>query len=323
MKNIKKTKTFFLLVTTLLFSTLKIVTAETLLNKNFNSFQLKIDNESDSILLAINGKDKKPKILDLFELQNPNRIVLDAINITAPSNASYVITKNSEIKKIRIGKHSNKVRFVIDIKDENIPKFQILNSTGNNLIVKLNKNNLTRKNNTIVKQNNTPKIKQATNTLRKVNQTEKQKIIPQAINQKKESSSQNIKKSLNNTRNKVGENKQSIEEVSGDQGLEDIKFYFKKDKKTPLVRFMFVKKPKYTIKKKSEKKYILTVKNARIRWPHLELPQFPPRDFRGFTMIMPSIKNGNLNIVIGVERGSKIISYTKENEVWLKVENYS
>lgn len=329
MKYLKKFKTFFLQATLSLII-LNTASAEKILNKDFNSFKLALENNPDSLLFMVSGKNSQPKVVDLFELQNPNRIVLDVSNIKATSNSNYSIGKNLDVKKIRVGKHSQKVRFVLDIKDGNIPKFDVLTSVGNNLVVKLNKNIAMAKKpqNTIAKNDPAPIMQRNINSPqvmeRNINPIQKMKkeetkVVSKSINTDSISTAnESIQKKA-----KAKTEKNKPTKLAGDQGLENIKFYFKKDKKTPLVRFMFVNKPKYTIKKKDEKKYLLTIENSRIRWPHLELPQFPPRDFRGFTMIMPSVKNGNLEIVIGVERGSKVVSFTKESEVWLKVENYS
>lgn len=315
---------FFLIGTT-------FASAEKLINKDFSNFKVELIEDNNSTKLKITSNDKI-EIKDLFDLENPNRIVVDINNLKLKSNKNLNTKNSKELKQIRLGKHSNKVRFVLDLKGNAIPKFNWSAENEKTISLVINNNTtlalpqkpiITKKTTDIVVNK-----KSGVTNIPKAEQLVKDKLVDQNIIQNDNIAKSNLRIANNkeNAKNPKKLNpikeKRKNENSDAEQGLENIKFYFKKEKKTPLVRFIMVKKPAYTLKKKDSKKYILTIDDANIRWPHLELPQFPPRDFRGFTMIMPERKNGRLEISIGVERDSKVSSFTKDNEVWLKIDGY-
>jgi len=109
-----------------------------------------------------------------------------------------------------------------------------------------------------------------------------------------------------------------IFEGEGPQTLEDIKFYYQKPNNVPLLRIVLAKRPKFTLVKKGEKLYHLTIPNCAIKWSHLELPQFPPHDFKGFSLVMAEMLGKNMTLSIGVERGARVTAFGKNNEIWIK-----
>ncbi len=73
-----------------------------------------------------------------FRLGRPYRVVVDVTNVKNLSKKSKVNVNSPILKRIRIGKHKNKIRFVLDANGKTPPQYSIRRS-GKSLIVSLGK----------------------------------------------------------------------------------------------------------------------------------------------------------------------------------------
>jgi len=105
---------------------------------------------------------------------------------------------------------------------------------------------------------------------------------------------------------------------SAQQFLEDIIFYYGKGDGTPTLKLRLSKRPKYKLVKKDAKYYHLTIPRCSLMWDHLKLPQFPPHDFKGFSMVMAERLGRDVKITIGVDRGTRITALANETEILIK-----
>jgi hypothetical protein len=364
-KHIIKLSNFYLLITLFTWSNI-IGTNAIAQTASVQTSIFETQLEGSSCVISRNDQAKtynieisatgKIEVLDIFDLNNPSRLVIDLKHISIGKNAVFSIENDSLFKQVRIGRHADKTRLVFDLSGQSFPEYtwEPINNSTINVFLKTSGGT----ENLALSQQSQSDQKEITNTSvdipKAVVETQIQNPVqplPEAVEQAaimdkksifKPVESQIIENTksgnlntqepeLNKDLNQNIEPNQELtnlddqqdllekQDDDSPQGLENIKFYYQKEKNTPLVRFILIKKPEYRLKKESDKRYILTIPEAGIRWPHLELPQFPPRDFRGFTMVMPEKNGSDLNIAIGIERGSSISSFTKDNEIWLKI----
>ncbi|MCB0334976.1 MAG: AMIN domain-containing protein [Bdellovibrionales bacterium] len=94
---------------------------------------------------------------------------------------------------------------------------------------------------------------------------------------------------------------------------------FESSSQGPVVRLDLRQEPAYTLKKSGAKEYLLRVNNATVAKQSLLLPQFPPQDFDGLTMIMAEQAGPDLNIFVGVDRDTKLNIARKASSLEIRV----
>lgn len=103
--------------------------------------------------------------------------------------------------------------------------------------------------------------------------------------------------------------------------LEKISFDIAGEKRFPIVRLALSVKSPFTLARTGALSYTLTLSEASLAGPHLELPYFPPSDFSGLSVVQARGKNGQVEITIGVEGGVKLASVVKDKEIWIRTTN--
>lgn len=89
--------------------------------------------------------------------------------------------------------------------------------------------------------------------------------------------------------------------------------------KTPLLKLILSRgHAQVQIAKVDQKTYKLTIQNSRIGGQHLTLPQFPPADFEGFTVVAIKQTGSNVEVTIGVEPGTTLGTFVRQSEIWTK-----
>ncbi len=76
----------------------------------------------------------------------------------------------------------------------------------------------------------------------------------------------------------------------------------------------------YTMNKIAPGEYELSLTRSRLKGPHLELPQFPPDSFKGFTYVRASEKDDAVFIHIYVDEGVRLTPYIAQDKLWVKAE---
>lgn len=85
--------------------------------------------------------------------------------------------------------------------------------------------------------------------------------------------------------------------------------------KAPVIRFSLSKPSGYNLIKTDERRYELVFPSSKLESQALALPQFPPHDFIGFTLVQAREEGGAVHVSIGVENGIRISPVTKGNLV--------
>ena len=102
--------------------------------------------------------------------------------------------------------------------------------------------------------------------------------------------------------------------------LQAISFAYEDPGHKPLLKLKLNNRAKYSMSKKTDRQYVLTIQKCAVAWPHLELPHFPPHDFKGFTMVLVDRDAGSLQVTIGVQRGTRLNAVPVGSEVLVRAE---
>jgi len=102
-------------------------------------------------------------------------------------------------------------------------------------------------------------------------------------------------------------------------GVQKISFQYADDQKTPGIEISLNGRPEFKLTRKGDREYQLVIQGSKLSGDYLSLAQYPPQDFDGFTHVMATNRKGNSEVIIGVERGTKLTAYTKDGNVWVKI----
>jgi hypothetical protein len=106
---------------------------------------------------------------------------------------------------------------------------------------------------------------------------------------------------------------------SGDIVIELFRFDYLSPNRTPLIKVMLNKpKAQVQISKVDPKTYRIVVPNCVLAGNHLSLPQFPPADFVGFSMVSAQQFPNKVEVTINVEPGVTLGTFVRGAEIWIK-----
>jgi hypothetical protein len=95
-------------------------------------------------------------------------------------------------------------------------------------------------------------------------------------------------------------------DIHREQLLNNITFVKGKGSNAPVLQLALTKKASFSIVKKTANTYGLTIPNCGISQEHLELPYFPPVDFKGLTFLQSARDGKSTTVDMVVERGYKL-----------------
>lgn len=278
-----------------------LLAQELIFDQNIQGARFSISlNSTSSYKLDVESKGKI-EVQDIFDLENPTRLVVDLKPLGLGKNFNFSLSKDPILSQLRIGSHSDKTRIVLDLLIDKLHKYswEPKSEQSISIFIELDKkkNDLAKTINTVdpkkvaeeeaaktqiempvkevepvkeIENNIVDKIEPAKLPETKVADTTKietpvqpKKIEPikNELPVKKES----IVEKINKNKPAQAANDQDLEEgkveeannnkINTPQALENIKFYFQKEKNTPLVRFMLLNKPEYKLKKEVNNTY--------------------------------------------------------------------
>lgn len=106
--------------------------------------------------------------------------------------------------------------------------------------------------------------------------------------------------------------------IQGDEKLLGLSFDYAEEDNQPVIKLSLTGRPQFFLLKKDSRTYRLIVPNYRLANNQQALPQFPPQDFKGFTMAVAKQKEKGVEILIGVEDGTRVTAFAKDAQVWVK-----
>jgi hypothetical protein len=112
-------------------------------------------------------------------------------------------------------------------------------------------------------------------------------------------------------------------EVGAVQALTSIQFDYHQEDRAPLVKFKLTEHPQFTLVRKSQELFSINIPDCTLQGTGLDLPFFPPHDFQGFLMIKAEPKGSGIRIEVNVDKGTQLVSYVRQNNIFLRATNAS
>ncbi|MBP9837420.1 MAG: hypothetical protein KBC84_01770 [Proteobacteria bacterium] len=122
-----------------------------------------------------------------------------------------------------------------------------------------------------------------------------------------------ISSNLPNTQTAVTEGSKSGIAVSS------IYYQVTENTKLPAVAIDAPNLKSYALTKITPELYELTMEDAHLAGNHLSLPQFPPENFRGFSVVVAREEKSKVVLKIFVEDGTRLFPFIANNQLWIKV----
>ena len=87
----------------------------------------------------------------------------------------------------------------------------------------------------------------------------------------------------------------------------------------PIIKISLVRsKIQVQMSKIDSKTYKIVIPGGGLAAGQLALPQFPPADFVGFTMVTAQEFDNRAEITVMVEPGVTLGTFVRDNEIWVK-----
>ena len=292
-------------------------------NLNFN---LIAEGQKFKFLVKPNTKLNTAELTaNTFVIKNPSRLVIDIPGFSTAAQDTIALN-NDYLSSIRVGKHKNKIRAVIDIKPDKLPEFNIhADQASQSLVIsfsfddaidhkmneKIEEENLakvTKENFENINLNREPTI---TRTIENATgQTVEKKFIKSNSNPPTNSSQvitmRGNEKVDSNDVSSIKTKQKEIETLKTTQSTNNISskdtaitsagptsaistiknILFQAERESGALVIEADKIGEYKITQKGKNLYELIINNSKLSGDHLTLPQFPPNNFKNFEVIL-------------------------------------
>jgi hypothetical protein len=102
------------------------------------------------------------------------------------------------------------------------------------------------------------------------------------------------------------------------QGMLSLSFEYQEPDNLPVVNLTMAQRPNYKLVKRDDGTFILSFSKCSVTNKLLKLPQFPPQDFLGFRFIQVTPKKESCEVLIGVDKGTRIAAFSNGNNVFIR-----
>jgi len=84
------------------------------------------------------------------------------------------------------------------------------------------------------------------------------------------------------------------------------------------VRVALAQRPQFKLSRRDDRSYRLVINDCYMGAKEQQLPQFPPADFEGLTILRAEQVGTAVEVIIGTERGVKLASVSKNNDILIR-----
>jgi hypothetical protein len=287
-------------------------------NTYIGNFEFKYDESSPSTIKIIGEKNEQ--ILP-FLIDSPKRLVID-IQIEDGKilkEKTFAVKNSSCIQKIRTGYHSNKVRIVLDLNndcdhiierstseitinfEEQIKPVPVIKETSQNLpslYITQSVTNTPITPKTI--RTSTPAFTNTPATTPTFTYTATTKLTSTPTNTPTPTPTVTLTATATPT---ISTNIQSNNAVI-EKSLNSIDFIHRNNLNQ--VKINLSERTPFKLSKEDHRKYKISITGFKLNNKGLVLPQFPPNDVVGFTLVRVVVTNSGLEIIINLEDGMKV-----------------
>lgn len=295
--------------------------------KDVGGFKITLQQKEKSkrtFLLSIReGKTTEQRFFpEVLVLENPSRLVIDI-----PNHASKVAqTKNltnEHLAAIRVGQHPDKVRVVIDVKDNALVHYQLPSTISpDSYSIEFS----------IGESESIAGIEE-TPTIAVLAEEEEEEVAVAPVKDESEIEVASFEPPVKKVEPKKPTATKKPEAVSPpiitpEQAapiasektvVQSISFQSLPADDTPAVVIKVQSLGNYSLSKKGDNIYEIVLEGASLAGEHLSLPFYPPDTFSGLEAVIAHQGGGNITLKVFVDQSYKINPFRTKGELWLKV----
>jgi hypothetical protein len=305
--------------------------ADDLITLSESGIEITVRETSADGLLGLEVLLRAPDaaVRQVFDVNRPPRIVIDLDKHRFAKARSIEITNNRILRKLRTGIHPDRARVVLDLSGERIPEYSWLQKGD---VVRLE---LTAP---VVSGSLAPAKKSVALEVAPAAEVSAADMAPAALVPQPPRSDPRpaapeptisaealqgpgglpMAQAMNIPPARIGIAEAPAGRAAEAQQLRDIQFSFQEPNRQPVVKFLLTQNSKFTLVKHSPRVYELTLPDCAIGGEHLTLPQFPPQEFEGLSVIMSKSKGRDAVISIGVDKDVRVAAVAQGAEILLK-----
>jgi hypothetical protein len=252
----------------------------------------------------------------VFALKDPDRIVIDLPSVQFSRRFRFEV-QSAAVARVRTGNHPGKARIVLDLGTGQPVNYTWVNSpqTAN---IELTLGPTASANTTTARAERTPPPAALLLARRAGPAEEPQPIasppVPSPTAPPLTTTAPVVDPQL---RLPEMEAATRVEAADPSQLLKAIEFEYNKAENTPVVKLLLAFAPDFTLVKRSDTSYELSVSKCAVSGAHLLLPYFPPFDFEGINVLKAEQSGEATIIAVTVDRGVKLAATPNGSEIWL------
>lgn len=357
--------------------------AQSLLQLNEDGLQMSLSRAAAKGALELKIKPPPNAKVSVFDIEEPNRLVLDLKNAqVTPSRSKIRVNGSETVSTVRLGRHPDKLRIVLDLKSPGIPRYSwnergdvvtLLIPDGGAMTASIDDTSsrasfgampahqaATRSGTRIISasrrgsapqaaapQVSAPKAPVASYGGANDAAASETEAWPSAAPEKEPAPFEFQEDNADNgplaahTRSTVSHipettafdrqpaeqdvrasvNPRAITEKpapQGQQALTAVSFDYAAEDGQPVIKLSLTGRPQFFLLKKDNRTYRMIVPGYRLASNQQALPQFPPQDFSGFTMAVAKQKEKGIEVLVGVEDGTRVTAFARDGQVWIK-----
>lgn len=313
-----------------------------------------VDSGMRQVVLYMQGDEPLLKLSGLevddvksYFLPNPPRLVFDYF---LKRDAFWNTAKrldSPEVKGIRIGKHPNRIRIVLDLPENSSLKNAQFKTemAGDSVIMASLSLDETR----ILAAKESGSDKDSSIRARAIRNSNRDSSVSSSKDDSAETSASsnpneqkalaavqrretfptinsNLSRTSNAGESKAGfnasslsPNKATANALGTSYALEQIQFVELRPSMMKTIKLQFNSLAKFELKKIDERTWVIELK-AKLKDMYLAKAFFPPISYKGIYVVQAQQKDDNLSVKIGVEKGYKVSALPKDNAIWIKVD---
>ena len=88
---------------------------------------------------------------------------------------------------------------------------------------------------------------------------------------------------------------------------------------SPIIRIKLNRRSEYRMSRLDDKFYKISLPAVHLERPAIGLPQFPPQDFEGFSLVAAKDEARGIEIKVGVERNSRVSVVPADNDILVRI----
>ncbi|MCB0352138.1 MAG: AMIN domain-containing protein [Bdellovibrionales bacterium] len=250
---------------------------------------------------------------EVFSLTDPPRLVLDLIGDRENKKPHLSVDEMSFVKNVRLGIHPDKIRVVLDLKNDSFPDYEIIRSKGSvSLVFQGGPANtapvrpiMAASIVSVQRYSHTSTI--SPEVASNIGDIAQEPASPDPVEADLVSE---VPRAIARSTEKSFPKPPLNIDAEGQQ-LKTIVFGSASDEERSELILELAVRPEFSLNQISPESFNIVLPRAKLAGKHLALPFFPPNRFMGLTMVKASQGEDGVEIELTVEHGSQVRAFAR------------